>query len=142
VRAKPSVWDPNLELLAERGTIHEKGYVAHLQAAGLSIKVIEGMGIDPAAVAQTLKAMQGGAPIIVQGALQSGRWGGRTDVLRRVERPSHLGSWSYEVIDTKLARETIASRTQSTPRNSASDLAANGSIRKTAAWARWYKNRR
>ena len=28
------------------------------------------------------------------------------DILRRVEAPSSLGSWSYEVIDTKLARET------------------------------------
>jgi hypothetical protein len=43
--------------------------------------------------------------IIVQGALASGRWSGRT-VLKRVETPSALGVWSYEVIDTKLARET------------------------------------
>ncbi len=27
-------------------------------------------------------------------------------MLRRVEKPSALGAWSYEVIDTKLARET------------------------------------
>ena len=26
--------------------------------------------------------------------------------LKRVERPSRWGAWSYEVIDTKLARET------------------------------------
>src|SRR5262249_9463375 len=35
-----------------------------------------------------------------------GRWNGRADILRRVEMPSALGPWSYEVIDTKLARET------------------------------------
>ncbi len=104
--AKPSVWDPLLELLAQRGTLHERGYVAHLQETGLSVTVIEGVGINSDAVAQTFEAMQGGVPIIVQGALQSGRWSGRTDILRRVERPSHLGAWSYEVIDTKLARET------------------------------------
>jgi predicted RecB family nuclease len=40
------------------------------------------------------------------GTLQSGCWGGRVDILRRIERPSELGSWSYEVMDTKLARET------------------------------------
>ena len=45
-------------------------------------------------------------PIIVQGALQAGQWNGRADVLRRVETPSRFGAWSYEVIDTKLARET------------------------------------
>jgi uncharacterized protein len=28
------------------------------------------------------------------------------DVLRRVETPSRLGAWSYEVTDAKLARET------------------------------------
>jgi hypothetical protein len=32
--------------------------------------------------------------------------GGRTDVLFRVETPSSLGGWSYEVVDTKLSRET------------------------------------
>jgi predicted RecB family nuclease len=30
----------------------------------------------------------------------------KTLFLRRVERPSAFGTWSYEVIDTKLARET------------------------------------
>ncbi|MDT9115815.1 hypothetical protein RSW44_25115, partial [Escherichia coli] len=39
-------------------------------------------------------------------ALQSGQWSGRADVLRRVETPSNFGAWSYEVTDTKLARET------------------------------------
>lgn len=50
--------------------------------------------------------LRDGAPIIAQGAVRSGKWGGRPDILRRIERPSSLGSWSYEVIDTKLARET------------------------------------
>ena len=44
--------------------------------------------------------------IIVQGAFRRKGWVGRTDILRRVESPSDLGPWSYEVIDTKLARET------------------------------------
>ena len=44
-------------------------------------------------------------------AYRSGRvagrsWSGRADVLRRVETPSGLGAWSYQVTDTKLARET------------------------------------
>jgi AAA domain len=37
---------------------------------------------------------------------RDGHWSGRADVLRRVETPSGLGAWSYEVTDTKLARET------------------------------------
>jgi predicted RecB family nuclease len=32
----------------------------------------------------------------------------RADLLRRIEVPSCLGAWSYEAIDTKLARETKA----------------------------------
>ena len=105
-RPKPFVWDPLLEVLAERGALHEQSYLKHLDAAGFSVVKIDGVGVDESAVAATLKAMRDGAPIIAQGALQSGQWGGRTDILRRVERPSDLGSWSYEVIDTKLARET------------------------------------
>ena len=34
---------------------------------------------------------------------------GYADFLRRVERPSDLGPWSYEVWDTKLARHAKAS---------------------------------
>jgi uncharacterized protein len=38
--------------------------------------------------------------------MQSGQWNGRADVLLRVEKPSKLGDWSYEIVDTKLAQET------------------------------------
>ena len=105
-RPKPFVWDPLLEVFAERGALHEQGYLKHLDAAGFSIVKIDGIGVDESAVAATLKAMRDGVPIIAQGAVRSGQWGGRADILRRVDRPSNLGSWSYEVIDTKLARET------------------------------------
>ena len=103
---KPSVWDPVLDRLVERGDLHEQRYLDHLEAGGLPILRIDQTGFDTHTVNQTLKAMRAGAPIIAQGALQTGRWGGRVDVLRRIEKPSDLGAWSYEVIDTKLARET------------------------------------
>jgi predicted RecB family nuclease len=103
---KPSRWDPVLELLAERGALHEQSYLEHLELSGLSITRVNGIGVDPIAVEQTLDAMRSGVRIIAQGALRVGRWGGRADVLRRIEKPSELGAWSYEVIDTKLARET------------------------------------
>ena len=106
-RPKPFVVaDPLLEVLAERGALHEQSYLEHLEAAGFSVVKIDGVGVDESAVAATLNAMLNGTPVIAQGALQSKQWGGRTDILRRVEKPSNLGSWSYEVIDTKLARET------------------------------------
>ncbi len=52
--------------------------------------------------------MRDGADIIYQAALADDTWAGRADFLRKVDSPSDLGSWSYEVIDTKLARDTKA----------------------------------
>lgn len=104
--AKPAVWDPVLELLAERGARHERAYIDHLRASGLGITEVGGSSSDAGLGSRTLEAMKAGAHIIVQGTLHTGRWSGRTDVLRRVETPSALGPWSYEVIDTKLAQET------------------------------------
>ncbi len=103
---KPKIWDPILETLAERGALHEQGFIDHVKADGLSVAVIEGVGVDRTSVVETQNAMARGETIIVQGALQAGTWNGRADVLRRVETPSRFGAWSYEVIDTKLARET------------------------------------
>ena len=102
----PASWDPSLELLRQRGLAHEQGYIQHLEDSGLQVTRIEGVGVYEAAVAETVAAMREGCAVIVQGALSDGRWGGRPDILRRVETRSELGSWSYEVIDTKLARET------------------------------------
>ena len=62
--------------------------------------------MDAAAVTATTEAMRLGREVIVQGALLADGWGGRPDVLLRVDTPSALGSWSYEVVDTKLSRET------------------------------------
>ncbi len=85
---------------------HEQQYVESLKSKGFAVTVVEGAGVDNEAIAQTRAAMEGGAEIIVQGAFRSGAWIGRTDGLRRINSPSLLGPWSYEVIDTKLARQT------------------------------------
>lgn len=106
--AAPVYADPLRELLRARGAQHEKGYVEHLKAQGRTIEVIyDGSGEDMA-IAQTLEAMRAGVEIIVQGALRAGEFVGRADVLQRVDTASDLGAWSYEAIDTKLARETKA----------------------------------
>jgi predicted RecB family nuclease len=104
--AKPRTWNPLLDVLRERGLRHEQGYVDHLSAKGLDIETVGGVGLDEDAVAATAKAMCLGREVIVQGAFLADNWGGRTDVLMRVETPSFLGHWSYEVVDTKLSRET------------------------------------
>lgn len=104
--AKPEHWDPLLDILRERGRRHEQAYLDYLAAEGLSGIRIDGVDITDNAVDATLDAMRSGADIIVQAALRSGRWEGRADVLMKVDKPSSLGNWSYEVVDTKLARET------------------------------------
>lgn len=103
---KPQRWDPLLEILRERGRRHEAEFVEHLRARGLTTVEIGGVDITPQSVDETLKAMQSGAEVIIQAALRHDRWSGRADILRRVETPSKLGAWSYEIVDTKLARET------------------------------------
>jgi uncharacterized protein len=104
-RAAPAWRDPSLALLQQRGLLHERAYIDHLRAAGLSI--VE-LGTDKArpSVDQTVAAMRDGADAIVQADLGGDRWIGRADVLLQVQEPSNLGHWSYEVVDTKLAQET------------------------------------
>jgi len=105
-RGKPDLWDPSLEILWERGAAHERAYVEHLRESCRKIIEIEGVGITPALAEQTLDAMRAGADVIVQAAFLDGIWSGRADLLLRVDAESELGDWSYEVADTKLARET------------------------------------
>jgi predicted RecB family nuclease len=106
--SKPKVWDPLLQILSERGAAHERNYIEHLAAAGLDVIRIDGIEVTDAAIGDTRAAMHRGVPVIVQAALAHQGWNGRADILRRVEVPSALGAWSYEPIDTKLARETKA----------------------------------
>ncbi|MBN9614739.1 MAG: TM0106 family RecB-like putative nuclease [Acidobacteriales bacterium] len=108
VLAKPKVWDPLLQILSQRGSAHERDYVEHLTAAGLDMVRIDGIDVTVDAVGETLDAMRRGTAVIIQAALSHQGWSGRADILRRVEVRSSLGDWSYEAIDTKLARETKA----------------------------------
>lgn len=105
---RPQVWDPLLQILSERGAAHEQSYLEHLAKSGLDVVRIEGIDVTSSAAAQTRDAMERGVPVIAQAALAHQHWKGRADILRRVEVPSGLGAWSYEPVDTKLARETKA----------------------------------
>lgn len=98
--------DPLVDLIVKRGMEHEKAFVDTLRLAGRDVVRIETR--TDQAVADTLAAIKNGADVIVQGALRHGQWFGYTDILIRVDTPSALGPWSYEVADTKLARETRA----------------------------------
>ncbi|HEV7763531.1 MAG TPA: TM0106 family RecB-like putative nuclease [Thermoanaerobaculia bacterium] len=105
----PSAWT---DLIAEKGDEHEHAYLATLHASGKRVVTIDRPDWLPSdlrhAEAATLDAMRGGADAIYQAAFFDGRWVGYADLLERVERPSILGDWSYEVLDTKLARAVKA----------------------------------
>ncbi|MGH7648273.1 MAG: TM0106 family RecB-like putative nuclease [Gemmatimonadaceae bacterium] len=106
LRERPFFHNPLLEVLKKRGIEHEARYVAALRSTGDSVVDLSTIeNLDERARA-TLDAMRSGAGAIVQGTLGDGIWRGHPDVMRRVARPSALGAWSYEVADTKLARET------------------------------------
>jgi predicted RecB family nuclease len=104
----PDWANPDAVVLQQLGIEHERRYLDHLAASGLSITDLSNITLGPEAASETLSAMQAGTQIIVQAGLSSGRWIGRADVLRRVSSPSNLGCWSYEVYDCKLSRETKA----------------------------------
>jgi predicted RecB family nuclease len=103
------VWNsPDAQILQERGIAHEEAYVEHLKSTGLNAVSFRAFGNDDNMVAETLLAMQAGVDVIVQAAFGDKDWFGRVDVLRKVDKPSALGDWSYEVYDCKLAHETKA----------------------------------
>ncbi|HET6929665.1 MAG TPA: TM0106 family RecB-like putative nuclease, partial [Candidatus Acidoferrum sp.] len=106
---RPYFDDPGVELLRELGARHEQAYLRHLTVEqGLDVAIIptdlswaEGTG-------QTVDALRRGAGAIYQATFQNGPWHGRSDFLIRVPKPSQLGAWSYEPLETKLARSTKA----------------------------------
>ncbi len=90
-------------LLQKQGDMHEAAHLARLGSAGREIVEIK-RGDLAANVKATREALTSGAEVIFQGALLSGNWGGWSDFLEKVGRPSKLGNFSYEVADTKLKR--------------------------------------
>ena len=107
-RPAPAWRSPDAEVLQERGMAHEDAYLKHLEAQGVSVLNLRDIEDSERALAETRAAMESGAAAIAQATMAHGRWFGRSDVLRRVERTSALGSWSYEVYDCKLACEAKA----------------------------------
>ncbi|MEO6913115.1 MAG: TM0106 family RecB-like putative nuclease, partial [Candidatus Baltobacteraceae bacterium] len=106
---RPPADNPQAEILAELGEAHERSYLRRLQDSGKHVVTIErgSSNADHATAAQaTAGAMRAGAAIIYQACFFDNAWLGYADFLRRIEVPSELGSWSYEVADTKLARHT------------------------------------
>ena len=112
---RPMRADPVLDRIAQRGELHEARFLESLRAEGVTVDEVESDQVLPLGerIARgrdaTLAAMREGAGAIYQAVLFDSRRLGYADFLRRVEAPSTLGPWSYEVWDTKLARHAKAS---------------------------------
>jgi uncharacterized protein len=116
---RPIRLDPELDLIAKRGLEHEARYLAALERDGRRVTRIETGDHDAPganrikqlrdAARATEEAIRRGDDVIYQATFFDGRWLGLADFVLRVERPSVLGPWSYEIADTKLARHVKAS---------------------------------
>ena len=92
--------------LQQHGDRHEIAHLLRLGAEGRKVVRIKTDGVPfEEAVRATQDALKAGPDIVFQGALAGGMWGGFADFLERVPVPSELGTFSYEVADTKLKRK-------------------------------------
>ncbi|MGH9025369.1 MAG: ImmA/IrrE family metallo-endopeptidase, partial [Acidimicrobiia bacterium] len=99
---------PDAELIARKGDEHEAAYLQSLKDHGREVveitmpdRALESLRV---AASATEEAMRNGADVIYQGTFFRDGLRGHADFLFRIDRPSDLGNWSYEVADTKLAR--------------------------------------
>ena len=116
---RPIRLDPEIDLIAKRGVEHEARYLAGLESDGRRVTRMDLADRDVpgptrleqlrAAAGATEEAIRRGDDVIYQATFFDGRWLGLADFVVRVERPSALGGWSYEIVDTKLARHVKAS---------------------------------
>jgi uncharacterized protein len=105
---KPFFADRGPDLLIKLGEAHEQAYLTQLIEQGRTIVEIPTDGSRRDAAARTVEAIRSGAEIIYQASFLYDQWYGRADFLIRVDKPSNLGPFSYEVVEAKLARSTKA----------------------------------
>ncbi len=90
-------------LLQKQGNAHEAAHLERLKVEGRRVVELDRVGLAQDALV-TRTALKDGADVVFQGAFLSGSWGGWSDFLERVGKPSGFGDFSYEVADTKLKR--------------------------------------
>ena len=103
---RPSYENAYAELLRRKGQEHEQAFLATLHDAGRTVVEVRlsARRDFEAGTRRTAEAMRGGADYVYQAVFFSEGWRGIADFLERIDRPSALGAWSYQVLDTKLAR--------------------------------------
>jgi len=103
---RPSYENAYAELLRRKGQEHEQAFLATLREAGRTVVEVrlDAARDFEAGTRRTAEAMRAGADYVYQAVFFASGWRGIADFLERVDRPSALGAWSYQVLDTKLAR--------------------------------------
>lgn len=97
--------DETMRLLQRKGLEHEQAYLERLRTEGRDIVEIDRDGSLQDRAASTRSAMEAGVDIVFQAVLHREPWRGDADFLVRCPRPSALGDYSYEVLDTKLSKK-------------------------------------
>lgn len=92
------------KLLRRKGEEHEAAYLQSLKDEGKVVAEIPKKISIADRSRLTKEAMRDGVDVVYQAALLGENWGGYADFLIRTNKPSGLGSFSYEATDTKLAR--------------------------------------
>ena len=96
-------------LIQDKGFAHESRYWQHLHSEHPDAVDLSGKNESDEALDQsTRSALRSGSDVVFQGTFLEPPWVGHADFLIRVDRPSALGAFSYEVADTKLARSSRA----------------------------------
>lgn len=91
------------KLLQEKGFQHEFNYLQTLRTQGKTIVEIPRNKTFQERVKLTEEASRKGPDVIYQGVLYNHPLRGDVDFLMKINMPSDLGDYSYEVLDTKLA---------------------------------------
>jgi predicted RecB family nuclease len=96
-------------IIQNRGFAHEAAYLEKAKAAaGTFIDIAQAGRTRDQKVAATIQAMEQGIDLVFQAAFFEAPLVGYADFLVKVDTPSKLGNYSYEIIDTKLAKTTRA----------------------------------
>jgi uncharacterized protein len=103
--------DEQAKLVIKKGEEHEQRYLATLESTEQTVLTVPSLlSAQPEnALDATIEILREGAPYVYQAFLYKEPFNGYADFLKRVERPSKLGAFSYEVIDTKLSKTEKAS---------------------------------
>ena len=92
------------KLLQEKGYQHENEYLINLKKQfNTIVEIPKNIPLEER-FQLTVESLKSGADVIFQGVFYVHPWRGDADFLVKVSKPSKLGAFSYEVVDTKLAK--------------------------------------